>query len=272
MSERTALNAFNARDPEGVLSILVTSSTSDSATVVTSPTKTKLPSLFFEQMPPCDDPPSSLFASALGGADVLKPPNVNPPGPILLLFDDPAKLNPPAPILPLEATGLGRVVDADPLSLDVPAPAPGFSVSHAEHLTTEGPFVTMHTSHFHEPFSDVLKRDPHPSLLSLDSFFDDAASLSLLSASLSSSLSPSPNNQSTYHCTKTLFLITFFPLDESTSLIFLTVRLCSSSQYVVPIDSSSFAKSDASMVSLKSSQILSNAASAFVFSSATSLS
>ena len=138
------------------------------------------------------------------------------------------KENPPAPILPDVDAALGAPLEV----LTLPS-SPGLAVSQAAHAFNDGPLVTMHTPHFHEPASDVLNMDPQPDdLASAVCLLSRAGSSSPWLPSSVSVSSPSPNNQPTYHSTNASLVIRIVlsPLDGSTEPIFLMVRLCSSSQ------------------------------------------
>ena len=230
------------------------------------------------------DDPESLVLSFISADLLPKPPNENPPEPMLL---DPNALpledvvsvvvgnalpneKPPAPILPAADDGCA----AEDLDDDLPS-SPGFTVSQATQVVDDALLDTIHTAHFHEPSSDALNMEPHPSDSPVCFLSVEAAGSSSLSSSSSSSspssLSPSPNNQSTYHDTNASFVMTFSPASPSKVLIFLIVRRCSSSQYVVPSDSISLPKSEAGIL-LDPSLTPSNAFSALAFSSAISLS
>ena len=182
---------------------------------------------------------SSFFGAAKlkpvaagAGAGVL-PPNEKPPEPILLAAapaDPPPNENPLAPMLPADEAAL-----AEGASATLPWPSwPGLVVSQAAHTESDALFVTMQTSHFHEPSSEALNSPPQPSALPESPSFTapepSAASTTSLSSSDSSSLSPSPNNQSIYQSRKALRVITLSLFESPTLLIFLIVRLCSSSQ------------------------------------------
>ena len=200
---------------------------------------------------------------------MLLAPNALPP-PVELVADDNAdpNVNPLVPILPPDTADLvSTASDGLPSS-------PGLGVSHAAHFVADGLFVTMHVPHFHEPSSDDLNVEPQPSALPSDAFavifLSKSCSSTLSSPLSSSSLSPSPNNQSTYQSRKAFLVNTFSP-DSSRVLIFLIVRVCSSSQYVVPIDSKSLLKSETGIF-VDPLPSASKAFSAFAFSSAISLS
>ena len=84
------------------------------------------------------------------------------------------KEKPPAPIPPdaaAAAPGAPAGVSALPSS-------PGLAVSQAAHAFADGPLVTIHTPHFHEPSSEDLNMDPQP---------DDPASEVCLSSRADSS-------------------------------------------------------------------------------------
>mmetsp|Transcript_20977 Transcript_20977/g.50546 ORF Transcript_20977/g.50546 Transcript_20977/m.50546 type:complete len:203 (-) Transcript_20977:633-1241(-) len=198
-------------------------------------------------------------------------PNVLPPGASELSVDGnaPANENPLVPILPPDDTGLAMDFPEDALPS-----SPGLGVSQATHAIADRLFVTMHTPHFQEPSSEVLNMEPQPSGLTsspLENTGSSSPASLALPFELSSSDSSSPNNQSTYQSTNAFFVMILSPDDSSNELIFLIVRRCSSSQYVVPIDSKSFPNSDAGIFCNPSLNVL-KASSALAFSSAISLS
>ena len=176
---------------------------------------------------------AKLKPVAAGTGAGVPPPNENPPEPILLVAaaaDPPPNENPLAPMLPADEAAL-----AEGASATLPWPSwPGLVVSQAAHTESDALFVTMQTSHFHEPSSEALNSPPQPFALPESPSFAASAPFSVsttaLSSSDSSSLSPSPNNQSIYQSRKALRVITLSLLESPTLLIFLIVRLCSSSQ------------------------------------------
>mmetsp|Transcript_46521 Transcript_46521/g.98708 ORF Transcript_46521/g.98708 Transcript_46521/m.98708 type:complete len:234 (-) Transcript_46521:81-782(-) len=225
---------------------------------------------------------SEAFSPHLSSVSrILKPPTENAPAAPMLLepkvvfaelvpFDGsaPPNENPPSPImLPCGAEGFIGEPSEDLSS------ALGFGASHAAHAVADSLFVTMHTPHFHEPSTDDLNMEPQPSVMLRTALADSRSTIpstSSLPFKLSSSLSPSPNSQSTYQSTNAFLVITLSPDDSSKELIFLIVCRCSSSQYVVPMDSKSSPKSDASILADPSPKE-SKASSALAFSSAMSL-
>ena len=241
-----------------------------------------LPDANVMSVPPNETRPDPWpIVASLSAGLLTRPPNENPPEPMLLApnaLPPPVELvadgnadpnvNPLVPILPPDTAGLvSTASDGLPSS-------PGLGVSHAAHFVADGLFVTMHVPHFHEPSSDDLNVEPQPSALPSDAiaviFLSESCSSTLSSPLSSSSLSPSPNNQSTYQSRKAFLVNTFSP-DSSRVLIFLIVRVCSSSQYVVPIDSKSLLKSETGIF-VDPLPSASKAFSAFAFSSAISLS
>merc|ERR1712091_769041 len=153
-------------------------------------------------------PPAPMLPAAGAGAGA---PKLKPPAPTL----PPPKLKPPGPTLP---GALGALV-APAAALG----AAGFGVSQAAHAAAPLSLRTSQTSHFQEPsFAAVNDAQVAAAL-------DSAAGSSSSSVAVqSSSESPSPRTQSTYHSTKA----SRATVPPGASLR--SVRRCSSSQYVVP--------------------------------------
>ena len=130
-------------------------------------------------------------------------------------------------------------------------------------MTSAALFRTMQASHFHEPSSTPPKSPPHPTADEVTT--SPAPSSPSSSSSLSMSDSSPPKSQSKYQATKA-------PRDivPSSPPIFLMVRRCSSSQYVVPIDSIRSLKADTARVSTPSPAAAVKAWSAFCRSSSRS--
>jgi len=120
---------------------------------------------------------------------------------------------------------------------------PGRTVSHATHLSVFPLFLIIQDSHFHESLSTVNML-PHPLPVVFESTalagaLLSCAPLSSSSSEKSDSSSPFPNNHPKYQVTNACS-----PIFPFSSLIFLIVRRCSSSQYVVPNSSISLTKLD----------------------------
>ena len=205
-------------------------------------------------------PPPDDTAGAGASADVVAPPKLNPPDPIeeagaAAVLAPPPKLKPPAPM-------------ADPLAAALSllssclSSYPGRTVSQAAHLVSPALLRTMHASHFQDP-SSTPNALPHPS--SPDVAGLSSSSPASSSSSVSMSDSSPPNNQSRYHAMNASREI--FP---SAPLIFLMVRRCSSSQYVVPIDSIRSPKAAESITLTPSPTASVKAWSAFCLSSSRS--
>ena len=152
-----------------------------------------------------------------------------------------------------------------PSSLSTLFSYPGLTVSQAMQTVTAISFPIMHDSHFHVSFFDA-NMVPHPldaKVLSLPPAVSSAGEASSFSSSEKSDSSSSLYIQSIYHDTNASLLI--LPL---MSLIFLIVRRCASSQYVVPIASINLPKSAFSTT--PDVAIESNASIAFALSSSRS--
>ena len=210
--------------------------------------------------PPDDTAVTGAGAGAGAGADVVAPPKLNPPDPIegaaaAAVLAPPPKLKPPAPM-------------ADPLAAALSllssclSSYPGRTVSQAAHLVSPALLRTMQASHFQDP-SSTPNALPHPSPPDVAGLSSSSPASSSSSVSMSDS-SP-PNNQSRYHAMNASREI--FP---SAPLIFLMVRRCSSSQYVVPIDSIRSPKAAESITSTPSPTVSVKAWSAFCLSSSRS--